>query len=456
MDRVNGADWFDIGGGKRGFRGQNAGLGIPGTEVTDDFLNDVQENILHVIEQEGLAPATGQWNLLYDAIRRAGRRTEYVADTGTTNNIVINPAPAVLALFDGLSFTVKVNNTNTGAMSVNCSGLGSIDLCDSNGAAVTAGEVTANELVRLTYRTPYWRLQRYSSTASATQRGLTKLATGAETITGTENAKAVTPAGLAALTSTTARRGLIEIATGAEGQALTDVDRALTPGVLATITASPTTWGITRHATNAEAKARTLDTRAVTPANLAAMLGVGWRGVLWFPGVLAGGTYGFNPATYGLTSDDKMLVLLWGGGGGGASITGSQGAGGGAGGCGIGIFDAQAATITLGPGGAANNAGGNAGAGSASTFGALMTANGGGGGGAGPGGGGGATGGMSHIIGGGGGDIINSGNYWADGGSSFWFGTKGVNTGGFVWGAGGPATTAAAYDGNPGACMVIY
>lgn len=53
MDRVNGTDWVDIGGGRRGFRSQNAAAGIPGTEVTDKILNDVQEEICAVIENAG-------------------------------------------------------------------------------------------------------------------------------------------------------------------------------------------------------------------------------------------------------------------------------------------------------------------------------------------------------------------------------------------------------------------
>jgi len=54
MDRVNGANTVDIGGGRRGFKSQNAAAGIPGTEVTDKILNDVQEEICAVIENSGL------------------------------------------------------------------------------------------------------------------------------------------------------------------------------------------------------------------------------------------------------------------------------------------------------------------------------------------------------------------------------------------------------------------
>jgi len=53
MDRVNGTDWVDIGGGRRGFRSQNAAAGVSGTEVTDKILNDIQEEICAVIEKAG-------------------------------------------------------------------------------------------------------------------------------------------------------------------------------------------------------------------------------------------------------------------------------------------------------------------------------------------------------------------------------------------------------------------
>jgi|EndMetStandDraft_5_1072996.scaffolds.fasta_scaffold2137933_1 hypothetical protein len=54
MDRINGADWVDIGGGRHGFRSQNAAAGVPGTEVTDVWLNNLQEEVAGIIEDAGL------------------------------------------------------------------------------------------------------------------------------------------------------------------------------------------------------------------------------------------------------------------------------------------------------------------------------------------------------------------------------------------------------------------
>lgn len=64
--------------------------------------------------------------------------------------------------------------------------------------------------------------------ASATVKGKVELATSAETITGTDDARAVTPAGLAALTTSATRSGLVELATDAEAKTGTDTARAVT------------------------------------------------------------------------------------------------------------------------------------------------------------------------------------------------------------------------------------
>jgi hypothetical protein len=127
-------------------------------------------------------------------------------------------------------------------------------------------------------------------TASDTRNGLVELATSAETITGTDTARAVTPAGLAALTATTTRNGLVELATDAETQTGTDATRAVTPASLAARTATASRTGVVELATDAETQTGTDATRAVTPAGLAALLyessETAWE---------AGGLYTFTP-----------------------------------------------------------------------------------------------------------------------------------------------------------------
>jgi hypothetical protein len=71
MDRISGEDFVDLGGGRRGFRREDGTVGVPGTEVTDGWLNGVQEELCGVIEAwlgEALSPT--DWTQLRRAIDR--------------------------------------------------------------------------------------------------------------------------------------------------------------------------------------------------------------------------------------------------------------------------------------------------------------------------------------------------------------------------------------------------
>ncbi|PDT05693.1 hypothetical protein CO666_03560 [Rhizobium chutanense] len=68
MDRVNGAGTIDIGGGRRGFRDENLGAGVEGTELTALYLNMIQEEIMKVCAMAGLSPSEADWTQLYQAI----------------------------------------------------------------------------------------------------------------------------------------------------------------------------------------------------------------------------------------------------------------------------------------------------------------------------------------------------------------------------------------------------
>lgn len=75
MDRTEGSNFIDIGGGRRGFRDQMVDAGVPGTRVTAAFLNSLQEEILTVIENAGFTPAAADWSQLDAAIRKVAAKT---------------------------------------------------------------------------------------------------------------------------------------------------------------------------------------------------------------------------------------------------------------------------------------------------------------------------------------------------------------------------------------------
>ncbi|WP_417423631.1 DUF2793 domain-containing protein [Hoeflea sp.] len=92
MDRINGAGTVDIGGGRQGFRSEDLPTGVEGTEVTAEWLNAVQENILKVIEEAGLALDVNDWSLLWRSIRFSQMADGYFSVTDTRNDPPGGPA----------------------------------------------------------------------------------------------------------------------------------------------------------------------------------------------------------------------------------------------------------------------------------------------------------------------------------------------------------------------------
>ena len=99
----------------------------------------------------GLAPPWSLTNLdanftnIWNAINDVGTYTLSFADTGTVNALVANPpAGLTVALFDGLTFFVKVANTTTITNpTLNLGGLGAITIVDVNGGAISNNSLVA-------------------------------------------------------------------------------------------------------------------------------------------------------------------------------------------------------------------------------------------------------------------------------------------------------------------------
>lgn len=86
--------------------------------------------------------------------------------------------------------------------------------------------------------------------ASESAKGIVELATNAESLTGTDNTRAVHPQGLKYVldnrNATESGTGLIELATGAEAVAGTDTTRAITPATLKTVLGTSATLSMAR------------------------------------------------------------------------------------------------------------------------------------------------------------------------------------------------------------------
>jgi hypothetical protein len=75
----------------------------------------------------------------------------YVVDTGTLNALVCNPTSAFAAYVAGTGITVKPINTNTGAATINVSGLGAVAIKDAAGLALVGGELVNGSVYTLRY-----------------------------------------------------------------------------------------------------------------------------------------------------------------------------------------------------------------------------------------------------------------------------------------------------------------
>lgn len=141
-------------------------------------------------------------------------------------------------------------------------GAGSGDMIGANNLAAGAGGVASAA-------TAFSNIKQ-AATTSAT--GVVELATDAETITGTDAVRAITPSNLTARVSSTTATGIVELSTDAEAIAKADTVRTITPSNLAALGASDTFAGFVELATPAEAVTGTDTSRAVTAAGLTAAM----------------------------------------------------------------------------------------------------------------------------------------------------------------------------------------
>lgn len=152
MRRITGADTIELAPGKLGYRDRNDSAGVPGTQFTAAWFNDVQEEVLAVIEGVGLAPAADR-DQLYKAIRAL--TTPYAADTGAANALVVNVNRPGWSLIAGAAIRVKVLASVVDDATINIrngvADLGTFAVVRPDGSALCPYDLVAGQIVELTY-----------------------------------------------------------------------------------------------------------------------------------------------------------------------------------------------------------------------------------------------------------------------------------------------------------------
>jgi hypothetical protein len=125
-----------------------------------------------------------------------------VTSSGSSNAYVIAANQTLSAYYNGLDITFQANHTNTGASTVNVDSVGAVAIEKDGSVALTGGEILSGNKYRIVHDGTNFILTNPSPiAASATVSGIVELATNAEANTGTDTARAVTPANLGQIIS---------------------------------------------------------------------------------------------------------------------------------------------------------------------------------------------------------------------------------------------------------------
>lgn len=207
MDYPKGVPNAGLVGGK--FVDEDAIAGTIGSIIPSSWGNAVTDEIIAVIRDAGLSPDEGDAAQMVRAIRilQQGQVGGYAADSGIANAYAATYTPDVTALTDGMVLRFKAANTNTGPSTFAPNGLPPKAIVNSQYSELVAGDIKSGHVVWLQYKfngdVGRWVsiLNSVIPDATESQKGVVELATNAETQSGTDTAKAVTPAGLASALS---------------------------------------------------------------------------------------------------------------------------------------------------------------------------------------------------------------------------------------------------------------
>jgi len=74
---------------------------------------------------------------------------KYIATAGGTTAYTATLVPAITAYADGMEFDLKINATNTGSSTINFNGLGALTFKKNTSQNVAAGDLVANDIVKI-------------------------------------------------------------------------------------------------------------------------------------------------------------------------------------------------------------------------------------------------------------------------------------------------------------------
>ena len=225
------------------------GTTADGAEL-DAEINDIATALTQSLAKDGQTVPTANLPMggfKHTNVNTASARTEYarasqvqdgtftyLSSVSGADTITASAPIGLSAYAAGQEFRFVSIGANTGAVTLNINSIGAKPVTKDGTTALAAGDIASGAVCVVVYDGTQFQLvsARVVSAASDTVAGVVELATNAEAQTGTDTARAVTPAALASVTATETRAGLVELATTAEAQTGTDTARAITPATM--------------------------------------------------------------------------------------------------------------------------------------------------------------------------------------------------------------------------------
>lgn len=162
--------------------GELAANDILANQIVEAVYDGTQFYVMHVISA-GEITATHQTEAA-----RAGIH-QYAADSGSANTYAVTLSPAATVYTAGMVARFKAANANTGASTLNVNAIGAIAIKKPNGAALTANDILAGQMVEAMYDGTNFQIGRvntwdFTSTNTAIP-GSSSAATIAHSLAGT-------------------------------------------------------------------------------------------------------------------------------------------------------------------------------------------------------------------------------------------------------------------------------
>lgn len=128
---------------------------VTGDQLTADEFNDIPSELENTITSIGLPLTAGDLYQVAKAIASYVAVGDFYQDTGTANAYILNqasPIQAPQAYLDGMRVRFRINETNTGASTVNVNSLGVKSILKEDGISeLSAGDLPEGEFGEVIY-----------------------------------------------------------------------------------------------------------------------------------------------------------------------------------------------------------------------------------------------------------------------------------------------------------------